>query len=98
MQGGFCSTRCLLQGVSRARPLLRGRNEITDVYDKKRTLQPSRRRGMSLIYMAVAVPVLAGFCSLAVDWARVQLVKSELQAAADAAARYAVTGLADGTY
>lgn len=43
-----------------------------------------------------AMPVLIGFCSLGVDWGHVQLVKMELQTAADAAARYAVTGIASG--
>jgi hypothetical protein len=38
-----------------------------------------------------------GIASLAVDLGRVQLVKAELHAAADAAARYAAPGLVDGT-
>jgi hypothetical protein len=46
--------------------------------------------------MLALIP-LAGVLSLAVDYGRAQLVKSELQAAADAAARYAATGVADGT-
>lgn len=44
--------------------------------------------------MVVVLLVLTGFCSLGVDWGRVQLVKTELQRAADAAARYAASGLA----
>lgn len=37
-----------------------------------------------------------GFCSLGVDFGHVELVKTELQCAADAAARYAATGLGSG--
>ncbi len=55
---------------------------------------PRRRHsGLVLIYVIVAMAVLVGFSSLAVDWGRVQLVRTELQRTADAAARYAVTGL-----
>lgn len=39
---------------------------------------------------------LVGFASFAVDMGRLQLVKSELQAATDAAAHYAATGLPTG--
>jgi len=42
---------------------------------------------MSTIYMVVACIAFTALCSLAVDWGHVQLVKSELQRAADAAAR-----------
>lgn len=41
---------------------------------------------------------MLGMVSLAVDWGRVQAAKGELQDAADAAARYAVRGIADSTY
>jgi Flp pilus assembly protein TadG len=54
------------------------------------------RRGSSLVYVSVALVTLTAFCSLGVDVARVQTVKTELRRAADAAARYAVTGLPDG--
>jgi hypothetical protein len=37
--------------------------------------------------------VLVGFCSLAVDYGRAQLVRSELQSCADGAARAAATGI-----
>jgi hypothetical protein len=40
---------------------------------------------------------LMAFVSLAVDYGRAQLAKSELQAAADSIARYALGGVADGT-
>jgi len=43
--------------------------------------------------MVVAMTALCAFVSLGVDLGRVQVAKTELQRAADAAARYAVTGL-----
>lgn len=55
------------------------------------------RRGSALVYVTIGMVVLIGFASLAVDYARVQLVKGELQVAADAAARHAVTGLRTST-
>lgn len=45
------------------------------------------RRGSVIIYATFATLAIAGFTALAVDWGRVQLTRSELQAAADAAAR-----------
>lgn len=50
-----------------------------------------------MVWSVVALLALTAFCSLAVDYGRVQLAKSELQHAADAAARYAGTGLSAGT-
>jgi len=55
-----------------------------------------RRRGVSLVYMVVVFSVMLGFASLAVDWGRVQLSKSQLQHAADAAARFGASGLENG--
>lgn len=52
--------------------------------------------GNVLVYSTVMLVALVGVISLAVDWGRVQLAKTELQAAADAAARYGVTGLSSG--
>jgi Flp pilus assembly protein TadG len=54
------------------------------------------RRGSALIWVVVLLPVLIGLCSLAVDWARVQLVKTELSRAADAAARHAAPAIGQG--
>src|SRR5438034_11773735 len=51
------------------------------------------RRGVSIVYVAVGLTVLAGMISLAVDYGRVQLAKTELRRAADAAARAGATGL-----
>lgn len=56
------------------------------------------RSGSTFIYCVVALVALCGIVSFGVDLGRVQVAKTELQRAADAAARYAVTGLADGTY
>ena len=55
-----------------------------------------RRGGAAYVYMAVVFVALVGLSSLAVDFGRVQVARSELQAAADAAARYAVTILGGG--
>ncbi|WP_428940112.1 TadG family pilus assembly protein [Fontivita pretiosa] len=60
-------------------------------------MRKTGHRGVSTIYAVIALVVFCAFCSLGVDLGRVQLARSELQAAADAAARHAATGLADGT-
>ncbi len=51
------------------------------------------RRGAALIYASVALVAFTGFVSLGVDLARAQAVKTQLQAAADAAARNAASYL-----
>src|SRR3954470_2328813 len=50
-----------------------------------------------MVYAIVTMTALMAFISLAVDLGRVQLVKTELLRAADAAARYGVTGLPNVT-
>ena len=55
------------------------------------------RRGNVLIFTAAALVVMIGFVSFAVDLGRAQLAKTQLASAADAAARSAAWGLADGT-
>jgi hypothetical protein len=50
-----------------------------------------------LIYVSIALVAFTGICALAVDWGRVQVAKTELRRTCDAAARYAVTGVSDGT-
>lgn len=55
------------------------------------------RRGIAIVYFLLIFTVLLGFVAFAVDWARVQLVKTELQRAADAAARFAAVGVATST-
>ncbi len=51
------------------------------------------RRGAAIIYGIVAFSVLVAFCSLAVDYGAAQLVRTELQAVADGAARAAAGGI-----
>lgn len=55
------------------------------------------RRGSAVTYTIVLTPVLLLVCALSVDWGRVQLVKMELNRLCDGAARYAATGVFDGT-
>jgi Flp pilus assembly protein TadG len=54
------------------------------------------RSGATLPYLAMAMFVLIGFASFAVDWGRVQLVKTELQRTSDAAAMAAASNLGAG--
>jgi len=54
------------------------------------------RSGHTLIFATFAISALAGMTSLAVDWGRVLVAKSELQAAADAAACAAVVKIGSG--
>jgi hypothetical protein len=64
-------------------------------------IRPRNRRlrnGVTLLYTMLAFIVLIGFVSLAVDFGRAQCAKTELQRAADAAARYAASGIDDGTW
>src|SRR5439155_11520605 len=62
-----------------------------------RTRRGRRRAGYVLVYLSISLVVFTGICALAVDWGRVQVAKTELRRTCDAAARYAVTGIADGT-
>ena len=48
--------------------------------------QLHRQRGSAAIWFALCLPVLIGFAALAIDLARLNLTKTELQNAADAAA------------
>lgn len=57
----------------------------------------NRNSGAVLIWMTLCILALIGFAALAIDIGRLRLVKSELQVAADAAARAAGNGLWDGT-
>jgi hypothetical protein len=50
-----------------------------------------QRRGISAIYMIVAMVGLCALCSLGVDYGHVQLVKTELRRAADSSARAAAS-------
>jgi Flp pilus assembly protein TadG len=53
-------------------------------------------RGTAFPYLVVVFVCLVAFCSLGVEVGHVLAARGELQHAADAAARYAVTGLSDG--
>jgi Flp pilus assembly protein TadG len=56
-----------------------------------------RSRAGNVVALAILMlTVLFGFCSLAVDYGRVQTAKTELQRTADAAARAAVRSIATG--
>jgi len=62
-----------------------------------RSLQPSKptpRRGIAATYSILMLIVLCGLVSLGVDLGRVQMAKTELRGAADAAARAGAVGLA----
>src|SRR5438477_10757356 len=58
---------------------------------------PIRRKGVAVLYLVVAFALICLLVSFGVDLGRVQLAKTELQRATDAAARYAVTGLMNNT-
>src|SRR5690349_7829892 len=60
-----------------------------------RTIRTSRR-GMVIVFAVLMLLALVGFCSLAVDYGRVQTAKTELQRTADAAARAAVANVSGG--
>jgi Flp pilus assembly protein TadG len=55
----------------------------------------SRTAGISAIYLILFMVVICAFCSLAVDYGRVQLAKTELRRAADGAARAGAAGLVE---
>ena len=68
---------------------------MTVIYRKGSMLM--NRRGTVLIYTTVGMIVFVLFASFAIDVAHVRVVKSELQTAADAAARAACVALPNGT-
>ncbi len=57
------------------------------------TVWPSNRAGFSCLYLLLMMPVMIGFTSLGLDFARVQLTKAKLQYAADSAARAAASAI-----
>lgn len=56
-------------------------------------LRKTSRRGSVMIYAITTLIVLCGIASLGYEFGRVQLAKSQLQTAADTAARYAGSGV-----
>src|SRR5437870_473606 len=59
-----------------------------------KTVGRLRRRGFTALWMSIGIVAVLGFCSLSVDYGRVQTAKTELRNAADAASRAAVAGVA----
>src|SRR6185437_8179429 len=68
------------------------------IQDMRTIVSPSRRKGSVIVYVVVIMTAVLGITTFAVDYGRMQLCKTQLRQAADAAALYAVTGLADSTY
>jgi Flp pilus assembly protein TadG len=66
--------------------------DLNDVLQRL-SLQLREHRGMAGLYGIIIMVALTAITSIAVDIGRVQLAKSELQSATDAAARYAATGM-----
>lgn len=58
-------------------------------------IKSRRNNGVVIYYMTAAMFVLCGFCSFAVDLGRVHVTKTEMQRAADSAARAAAAELPD---
>lgn len=55
-------------------------------------------RGSVLLLVPVVVIMFVTIAVLAIDWGRLQLVRAELQTAADAAALHAIDGASEGSY
>jgi Flp pilus assembly protein TadG len=66
-------------------------------YPTRVSAWPPARRGVAMIYVVVMMTTLMGLCSLALDVAHIQIVNTQLQRAADAAAQAAVAQLSNGT-
>jgi hypothetical protein len=52
---------------------------------------------MAMVYVIISLVAMLSFCSLAVDWGRVQTGKTEIRRATDAASRVAAAFLPQGT-
>src|SRR5690348_17341133 len=57
---------------------------------------PTKRHGLALVYTAVLVTAICAVGSLAVDFGRAEMVKTELARCADASARAAVASISGG--
>jgi Flp pilus assembly protein TadG len=64
---------------------------------QNRRSQSRHPSGIALVYIVVMMSTLMALCSLGLDVAHIQLVNTELQRAADAAARAGILQLANGT-
>jgi hypothetical protein len=56
------------------------------IQSQAQSVSNNRHRGVALVYALVMMSALVGFCSLAVDFGRIQVVDIQLQRAADGAA------------
>jgi Flp pilus assembly protein TadG len=65
--------------------------------NRRQKRRGNSRAGFVIIYLLVMFTTVCGLVSLAVDFGRVSLDKSELQLAADAAARHGAMGMPTGT-
>src|SRR5437667_7679890 len=97
---GTRAGRAPITGNSRTRPCgcqciasARGSRSSMMNRSPSNSRSPRRRCGISFIWMTVAVTVLAAMASLAVDYGRVQVAKTQLREAADAAARAGASAL-----
>ena len=63
----------------------------------KRRFKRRHRSGVAMVYIVVMMTTLMGLCSLALDFAHIQVVDTQLQRTADAAARAAIQQLASVT-
>ncbi len=63
---------------------------MTEHLPEPRAHRPSRHRGSVIVYATLGMVVMVAFVSLAVDFGRVQVARTELQRAADSTARGAL--------
>jgi hypothetical protein len=54
------------------------------------------RKGMSMLYVIIVMTVVFGFASLAMDYGKVQLAKTQLRTAVDSSARHGVQWVSGG--
>jgi Putative Flp pilus-assembly TadE/G-like len=66
------------------------------MFDRQKLGMKRDRHGIAIIWAVIALTAITAIVSLAVDLGRVQLVKTQLQRVADAAARYGAQGLESG--
>jgi hypothetical protein len=71
-------------------------NSVLRIHRQPIPRHHSFRAGLALIYLTVIVAVLFAFASLAVDFGRVQIARSQLQTVVDSSARYSAQAIAAG--
>src|SRR5438093_1359388 len=72
------------------------RNFARSTGGARRAFARRGRRAFTLVYAMIIMTALAGFVSLGVDWGRIQLIKTQLQRAADSASRAAASQISNG--